>query len=108
MIKIFKTTKDGLKEIWEIEKNCWVNFSKPTNEELGKLLEKLNIPLNFLTDPLDVDERARIEMEDKCVLIILRISHFDEKNVDISYITLPIGIILIEDLVITVCSKEIV
>ena len=52
MIKIFKTTKDGLKEIREIEKNCWVNFSKPTNEELGKLLEKLNIPLDFLTDPL--------------------------------------------------------
>lgn len=107
MIKIFKTTKDGLKEIREIEKNCWINFSNPTNGELGKLLEKLNIPLDFLTDPLDVDERARIEMEDKCVLIILRVSHFDEKNVDISYITLPIGIVLIEDLVITVCSKDV-
>jgi magnesium transporter len=80
MIKIFKTTKDGLEEIREIEKNCWVNFSNPTNGELGELLEKLNIPLNFLTDPLDVDERARSEMEDKCVLIILRISHFDEKR----------------------------
>jgi magnesium transporter len=56
---------------------------------------------------LDVDERARSEMEDKCVLIILRISHFDEKNVDIPYITLPIGIIFVEDLVITVCSKDV-
>jgi magnesium transporter len=107
MIKILKTTKDGLGEIRETEKNCWVNFSNPTNGELVELSEKLNIPLNFLTDPLDVDERARIEMEDKCVLIILRISHFDEKNVDIPYITLPIGIIFVEDLIITVCSKDI-
>jgi magnesium transporter len=107
MIKIFKTTKDGLEEIRGIEKNCWVNFSNPTNGELGELLKKVNIPLNFLTDPLDVDERARIEMEDKCVLIILRISHFDEKNVDIPYITLPIGIIFVEDLVITVCSTDV-
>jgi magnesium transporter len=107
MIKIFKTTKDGLEEIREIEKNCWVNFSNPSNGELVELSEKLNIPLNFLTDPLDVDERARIEMEDKCVLIILRISHFDEKDVDIPYITLPIGIIFVEDLVITVCSRDV-
>lgn len=107
MIKIFKTTKNGLEEIREIEKNCWVNFSNPSNGELVELSEKLNIPLNFLTDPLDVDERARIEMEDKCVLIILRISHFDEKDVDIPYITLPLGIIFVEDLVITVCSKDI-
>jgi len=107
MIKIFKTTKEGLEETREIEKNCWINFSNPTNGELGKLSEKLNIPLDFLTDPLDVDERARIEMEDKCVLIILRIPHFDEKNLDIPYITLPIGIIFVEDLVITVCSKDV-
>jgi magnesium transporter len=107
MIKVFKTTKDGLEEIREIEKNCWVNFSNPSNGELVELSEKLNIPLNFLTDPLDVDERARIEMEDKCVLIILRISHFDEKDVDIPYITLPIGIIFVEDLVITVCSRDV-
>jgi len=62
MINIFKTTKDGLKEIREFEKGCWVNPSNPTSEETEKLRQKLNIPLDFLTDPLD-DERARIEVE---------------------------------------------
>jgi magnesium transporter len=107
MIKIFKTAKDRLEEIREIEKNCWVNFSNPSNGELIKLSEKLNIPLNFLTDPLDIDERARIEIEDKCVLIVLRVSHYDDTNVDIPYDTLPIGIIFVEDLVITVSSKDV-
>ena len=107
MIKIFKTAKDRLEEIREIEKNCWVNFSNPSNGELIKLSEKPNIPLNFLTDPLDIDERARIEIEDKCVLIVLRVSHYDDTNVDIPYDTLPIGIIFVEDLVITVSSKDV-
>jgi len=63
MINIFKTTKNGLKEIGEFEKDCWVNLSNPMSEEIEKLRQKLNITLDFLTDPLDVDERVRIEVE---------------------------------------------
>ena len=107
MINIFKTRQMDLKEISEFEKDSWVNISNPTNEELEKLSQKLNVPLDFLTDPLDVDERARIEVEKKCILIVLRIPRFDEKDADIPFTTLPLGIIFIEDLVITVCSNHV-
>lgn len=107
MITIFKTIQNNLKEISEFENNSWINVSNPTKEELEKLSHKLNVPLDFLTDPLDVDERARIEKENMCILIVLRVPRFDEKDVDIPFTTLPVGIILTGDLVITVCSKDI-
>ena len=107
MIKIFKTGQMNLERISEFEKDSWVNVSNPTNEELGMLSQKLNVPLSFLADPLDIDERARIEMERKYSLIVLRVPRFDENNVDVPFTTLPIGIILAEDLVITVCSKDV-
>lgn len=107
MIRIFKTTADGLKEVGEFEKGCWVNLSNPTKEEMERLHKELEIPLDFLTDPLDINERARIEREDKTVLIILRVPVYDEKNVEIPFTTLPLGIIFTEDCIITVCSIEI-
>jgi len=107
MINIFKTTKDGLEEISEFENGSWVNVSNPTNEELEELSQKLNVPLDFLTDPLDIDERARVETENKCILIVLRVASFDKKEVDIPFTTLPVGIIFIEGMVITLCSKDI-
>ena len=107
MFTIFKTIQNNLKEISEFEDDSWINVSRPTSEELGNLSQKLNVPLDFLTDPLDVDERARIEKENKCTLIVLRVPRFDENDVDIPFTTLPVGIILTGDLVITVCSKDV-
>jgi len=107
MITIFKTIQNNLKEISEFENDSWINVSSSTSEELGNLSQKLNVPLDFLTDPLDVDERARIEKENMCILIVLRVPRFDEKDVDIPFTTLPVGIILTGDLVITVCSKDV-
>jgi magnesium transporter len=107
MINIFKTAKNELKEIRKFEKGCWINLSNPTNEETEEISQKLNIPIDFLTDPLDVDERARIEVEKKCVLIVLRIPCFEGKNVDIPFTTLPLGIIFVKDLMITICSRDV-
>jgi magnesium transporter len=107
MINIFKTVKDQLKEIKKFEKGSWVNLSNPTNEETEKISQKLNIPMDFLTDPLDVDERARIEVEKKCVLIVLRIPHFAGGDADIPFTTLPLGIIFVEGVIITVCSRDV-
>ncbi|MDP2864343.1 MAG: magnesium transporter CorA family protein [bacterium] len=108
MIKKFKTIQSELKEISDFEKGCWVNVSSQTNNnnELETLCQELNVPLDFLTDPLDINERSRIETEGGYTLIVLRVPLFDENNVDVPFTTLPIGIIFNEDLFITVCSKD--
>jgi len=103
MIKIFITTGNGFISIDEIEKDCWVNVSNPGPEELIKLSEDLTVPLDFLTDSLDVDERSRIETEDNTTLIVLRVPKFDKDNLGVPFTTLPLGIILTKDIIITVC-----
>lgn len=108
MIKILKNTENGFIPINEIEKDCWVNISNPGTDELIKLSKDLNIPLDFLTDSLDVDERSRIETENSTTLIVLRIPKFDKDNFEVPFITLPVGIILTKDIVITVCLRDII
>jgi len=107
MIKISKNTDSGFISIDAIEKNCWVNVSNPSPEELIKLSEDLSVPLDFLTDSLDVDERSRIETENNTTLIILRIPKFDKNNLGIPFTTLPLGIVLTKDIIITVCLWDV-
>lgn len=104
MIQIFKTISDSLKEVSEIDTGCWINLVRPENGELDDLAQRTGIPLDFLTDPLDVDERARIEIEDDFILIVLRIPYLDPDKDEKPFTTLPLGIILMPELMVTVCS----
>ncbi|MFH1616187.1 MAG: magnesium transporter CorA family protein [Planctomycetota bacterium] len=106
MIEVFKTIENKSRRIDEFQKDSWINVSSPTKAELEKLSRELNIPLDFLTDPLDVDERARSDKEGECIQIILRTPLHDEDNTDIPFVTLPVGIILAGDLIISVCYRE--
>jgi magnesium transporter len=105
MYNIFKATPDGLMITDEFLKDCWVRVSNPTGEECEFLRKTLSIPIAFLTDPLDVDERARIETDEGVTLVIVRIPYFDKENIDIPYMTIPLGIIFTDDCIVTVCSK---
>ncbi len=107
MNKIFKFTNHQFEPVDKIAGDCWVNVVNPDNNELKKLSNELNIPLDFLTDPLDIDERARIEKDSNATLIILRVPVLNEDNINIPFMTIPIGIILINQVIITVCSSDV-
>ena len=106
MISIYKTTPDGLQEIHTFEKDSWVNIINPTKDELEKINQELRVPLDFLTDPLDIDERARIESEDGVILSVLRIPQIEREDADIPFTTIPLGIIFCNKIFITICRRE--
>jgi len=106
MIQKFKTIQGNLKEVEEFEDGSWINVVNPTNGELEDLSHRLNVPLDFLMDTLDIDETARIEAEDGCTLIILRVPRFEGEDINIAFTTQPLGIIFTGRAFITVCSKE--
>ena len=105
-VYVYKTVNNKLQKIKTIEQQSWINVINPKQEEIAFLSEQFGIPHDFLTASLDIDERARIEVEDDATLIILKIPFFDENNLDVLYVTLPVGIILVKDRIITVCAKE--
>ncbi|MGX9728511.1 MAG: magnesium transporter CorA family protein [Candidatus Electronema sp. VV] len=108
MIQIFKWSENRYIQIDKVEKSCWINVISPERHELEKLAEEICSPLDFLTDPLDMDERARIESEDGTLLIVLRIPDYDENASEVPFITIPAGIILTKDgSIVTICSSDI-
>lgn len=95
-----------MEKVNRIEKDCWINVTNPSKEALDFLFQRFNIPNDFLTASLDMDEISRSEVENDITLIILKTPFFDETNLDVLYFTVPIGIILTNDLIMTICPKE--
>ncbi len=79
----------------------WHNIIAPSKEELETLSEELDIPMDFLISPLDIDERPRVEVDGKNMLVLIRTPHYDESK-DIQYITVPLGIIFSDNMILTV------
>ncbi len=108
MIEIFKTAENGNEhfKIDTIEKGCWINLTAPTEEELCFLQKKLNLLPNFLRDPLDEEEKPRIDVEDNQTLVIVDIPDVYEEGKNLRYDTIPLGLLITDDCIITICTKE--
>lgn len=92
-----------------MEDKCWINIYPPFNHnEMEALSQKLEVPIDFMLDSLDVNERSRFEREDNAELIVLNapIKTEGDPNHDALYITAPIGIISVGDIIITISSFQ--
>jgi magnesium transporter len=105
MITIYKNNETGLIQIPEPTPGCWINVIDPTPEEISRL-QALSIPHDYITYPLDLDERARTERENGEILVVLRIPYFQGRTADIPYTTIPLGIILTAQFLVTVCRFD--
>lgn len=105
-LECFRIAEGRVNRLARLERNCWVNILNPTRESLPLVAEHFEIPVDFLTASLDVDETARIEVDDGATLLIVKVPFFDEGNLDILYVTVPIGFILIDGFTITICPKQ--
>ncbi len=109
MIQYFKNIDYSTVAIDRPESGAWVNVLPPLKqEEFSELSETLDIPIDFLKDSLDIDERSRFEIEDNVKLIVIKTptenNSFNES--DAYYITIPICIILTHNQIVTVNSFE--
>ncbi|MBP3244222.1 MAG: magnesium transporter CorA family protein [Bacteroidaceae bacterium] len=95
-----------LKAIDEWQPYCWTQVTCPVKEDEDFLQEKLGIPDYFLSDIADADERARYEIDEGFVFIILRIPYVKDVRSRTPYTTIPLGIIMKDDIMITVCYYE--
>lgn len=104
MIEIYKSTETGkLDRVDTVSKGCWVNMYSPTEEEINKVVDQARVSIDFIKDALDDEERPRIEREDGNVYIIVDFPYntHDDSGFPI-YETIPIGIILTDECIITV------
>lgn len=116
MIKIYKSHNDILeKKLFSIsetlevekltEKNTWIHLSNPTEEEIRLVTHSFDIPEEHVRAALDEEEKARLEIDDDIILVIIDVPIHDENN-RCSFTTVPLGIILLKDHILTVSTVK--
>ena len=106
MLEIFKSIDETLFKLEKIEDGAWINLVNPTNDELDFIEKELSIERDFLRAPLDDEESARLETEEGQVLILVDTPYVEKQDDHIIYETLPLGIIITDKNIITVCLKN--
>lgn len=110
MMTIYRWENGGIKETSEFAPSCWINLVEPTTTELERVLSHSRVPRDFLTDPLDAGERPRFDNEDGATLLIVHVpmpvQPEEHEDAVAPYKTVPMGIILYNSTVITVCSAQ--
>lgn len=106
MLDIFKTIDDTLFTLEEIEDGAWISLVDPTPEELDRIEDELSIDRDFLRAALDEEETARLDTENDQVLILVDTPYVEKTDDHIIYETLPLGIIITDKNIITVCLKN--
>ncbi len=109
MLEIYKTQENGneLLSLDFIEKGCWINLVAPTEEELELVIKNIGLEQSFLRDPLDDEEKPRIDIDDDQTLIIVDVPYVFEDEQSIKFETVPLGLLLVhDDYIITISSKQ--
>lgn len=86
----------------------WVDVRDMDRDDIAVLTDEYMISSELLADIMDVDEQARVEKEDDYVVIICRVPvDFEDDDDDpLERRSLPLGIILYPDKVITICRGD--
>lgn len=107
MLKITKTMDDGLVGFSPetVEPGAWISLIRPTAEELMAVENITDAPQDFVRAALDPEESSRIEVEDNHILVLVNVpvNHDSDAN---EYDTLPLGIIVTTDYIVTICQEN--
>jgi len=106
MLAVYNTIDNSILKIDKLgEKGSWINMINPTEEEIALVTKATGIECYFIRDVLDDEERPRIEAENNQILVIINVPII--QNATVIYETIPLGIILTDTHIVTVCLQEV-
>ncbi|MBN1615685.1 MAG: magnesium transporter CorA family protein [Spirochaetales bacterium] len=105
MITIWKQENRKLVEGTREDGPIWVDARNVTREDIRILETEYGVDTEIIMDILDQDELSRIDREDDYTLIIVRLPIFISAN-EVSYFTIPLGILLFPDMILTICWAD--
>ena len=103
---MFRTSDGAIHEIQEPQDGCWIALTNPTATEIFEISEQFQIEVDDLRAPLDEEERSRIEVEDTYTLILVEVPMIEERNDKDWYGTIPLGIIVTDKMIFTICLED--
>lgn len=106
MIKYWKTDDRRIHEEDSVDNGIWVQMVNPSVAEGQTIAEQLNVDIEDVLAALDEEESSRIEMQDGYTLILVDIPTIEIRHEKESYTTIPLGIILTQEEIVTVCTED--
>lgn len=106
MIKYYRTDDRVLKELEGFTDGCWINLVNPTSEETDFIAERFYLDVADIRAPLDEEESSRVDIEKDYTLILVDIPTAETRSGKEAYTTIPLGIIIVGNVIITVCKFD--
>ncbi len=107
MLSIYQWVNGSLREVVTPDGPCWVNLADPSTEEILRVQTLTGVSREFLSDPLDRDERPRFDVDDDgTVLIVVHVPYHEPNENLHPFNTLPLGVVHTANAVITVCNRS--
>ena len=112
LLKIYNTDieTNEFRELKEFKKGSWINLVNPSENEIKKVCESVQIQEDFIRDALDFEEKARIDHEedDDTTLFVVDVPITENgEEGEVIYSTLPLGMIVVrDDFFITVSLRK--
>ena len=89
------------------QKFTWIDVRELDKDDISVLTDEFLISSELLADIMDADEQSRIEKEDDYTVIICRLPSAEEdEEKPLERTSIPLGILLFPDKVITVCRGD--
>ena len=106
MLFYYKTFDGEMKRLEQAEPGCWISCIAPEDEEIAGLIEQFDIEPDFFRAALDEEESSHVDSEENSTLIIVDLPVVENTGKSLVYSTKPLGVIITEKNVITICSEE--
>jgi magnesium transporter len=103
MIQNFKVADQRFAPALSQTEAFWIHVENPDADEIKALLERYELPEDFITDLQDADENSRMEFDEGALLVIIRVPiYYKHRSANLSFTTAPLGVIAVQDKLITV------
>ncbi|MBE5942983.1 MAG: magnesium transporter CorA family protein [Lachnospiraceae bacterium] len=106
MIKIYRTENSKIGEEHAFEPGSWIQLTDPSLDEMEMISERFEIDIADVRAAMDADESSRVDIEDDYTLILVDIPIIEIRNEQKAYTAIPLGILLLDDYIITICAEE--
>lgn len=106
MVRYYRTDDRKIHEEENITENVWIQMINPSVSEGEIIAHSLDIDIHDLLAALDEEESSRIELEDGYTMILVDIPTIEIRHDKEAYTTIPLGIILTTENIITVCTED--
>ncbi|MEA4933086.1 MAG: magnesium transporter CorA family protein [Lawsonibacter sp.] len=106
MIRYYLTENEQLRELNKQQSGCWISMVAPSEQELQQISQQYCVDNDVLRAALDTDERSRIDTDQGYTMVLVNIPTVEEQSDKELYSTIPMSILIVSDVIITVCSEE--